>query len=736
MSVHGFTTQSQASARAQGADPVRLLADLKRIAVEQLATVPGGLYEPIEAQLNDALRLGTSLAPRNDLQTVLAMRQRNATYLMRYRELVARGFDDFHHPAGGVPSELPLDLVGEKELGFQLDGQRLAESIARRYQRPLELLERRLGALAEALGVSAGSNPVGPGQLTAVFLRTFGEAHVSDTLQPLLFRHYDQELGKVLGDLYQRLNGRLAVNGFLADPRTAEPAATSAVGPVPAGGPAPVGFTGAAAAGGNPAVSEAALERHRQLCTLIHARRRSGGSAQAQPRSAPGGESAQAPIRHMRASELASVASLLQRESHAELEQALDSDASLSEALRERLLDGARRLGLDPDLAPLGAPEADAIDLVGLVLEAMVEAHALASEGRRLFARLALPLVKVALADEHLFLDAAHPARRFVDALALSCEDHDPESPQAGALMNSAERAVERVIAGYNEDLAVFDLATSELQDLMEQQRQRAEIVERRSVDTVHGRERLLQARLQAATALAQRASGLRLSPTVYGFLEAHWSHHLVQVLLREGAEAGRYAQALGLADELVAIDQAAARCERADVVRRVVAIRPALVECLSSAGLDADATNEWMAGLARTLAFPDGARQERTLPAMPRMADDSDDTRLLQVVGGSGLPPANPQDIERMRGLVPGAWLRLVDETGEEGAVKLAWISPLTSRLLLVNRRGVRKLVASPEQLAVLVALGRLSLEADHMPFDEALRQLSRRLGGPAMAA
>ncbi len=735
MSVHAFSTQAPANASAQGADPARLLADLKRISVEQLATVPGGLYEPIEAQLNDALRMGTSLSPRNDLQTVLAMRQRNATYVMRYRELVARGFDDFHRSAGGARSELPLDLVGEQELGFQLAGQRLAESIARRYQRPLALLERRLAALAEALGVSAGANPVGPVQLTGVFLRTFGDAHVSDTLQPLLFRHYDQELGKVLGDLYQRLNSRLAVNGFLADPRTEAPAATVA-GPVSAAGSSQVVAAGAAASGGRPLVSDVTLERHRQLCALMHDRRRSRNSAQAQPRSAPGGESARAPIRHLRASELASVASLLQRESHAGLEQALEGHGSLSEALRERLLDGARRLGLDPDLAPLGVQEADAIDLVGLVFEAMVEAHALASEGRRLFARLALPFVKVALADEHLFLAPAHPARRFVDALALSCEDHDPESPQAGALMNSAARAVERVIAGYNEDLAVFDLATRELQDLMEQHRQRAEIVERRSVDTVHGRERLLQARLQAASVLAQRASGLRLSPTVFGFLEEYWSHHLVQVLLREGEEAERYAKALALADELIAIDQAAARCERGEVVRRVVAIRPALVECLSSAGLDADAANEWMAGLARTLAFPDGARQERTLPAMPRMADDSDDTRLLQMVGGAGSLPGDPQVTERMCSLSTGTWLRLVDETGEEGAVKLAWISPLTSRLLLVNRRGVRKLVASPEQLAVLVGLGRLSLEADHMPFDEALRQLTRRLGETAMAA
>ena len=61
-----------------------------------------------------------------------------------------------------------------------------------------------------------------------------------------------------------------------------------------------------------------------------------------------------------------------------------------------------------------------------------------------------------------------------------------------------------------------------------------------------------------------------------------------------------------------------------------------------------------------------------------------------------------------------PGSWMRLLDEEGEEGSVKVAWISPLTSRLLLVNRRGVRKLVASPQQLAALVKAGKLVAGTD----------------------
>ena len=120
----------------------------------------------------------------------------------------------------------------------------------------------------------------------------------------------------------------------------------------------------------------------------------------------------------------------------------------------------------------------------------------------------------------------------------------------------------------------------------------------------------------------------------------------------------------------------------------------------------------------------------------MPQLADDGEDARLLQVVGGHAAIDFDPTVAQRMRTLKPGSWLRLADENGEEGSVKVAWISPLTSRLLLVNRRGVRKLVASPQQLAGLVKAGKLLDNASDLPFDEAMRHVRQRLDRVAKAA
>src|SRR3569623_3516495 len=87
--------QPLGAADVSGPDPVRLLDELKRIAVEQRGAGPGGLFRPLEEQLQDKLRLANSDAQRRDLTSLLTLRQRSASVMMRYSELVARTFDDF-----------------------------------------------------------------------------------------------------------------------------------------------------------------------------------------------------------------------------------------------------------------------------------------------------------------------------------------------------------------------------------------------------------------------------------------------------------------------------------------------------------------------------------------------------------------------------------------------------------------------------------------------------------------
>jgi hypothetical protein len=712
---------------------VRVLDEMKRTAVEQLGGVPSGLYRPIEDALHDsAQRAGLPGARRTEHAALLVLRQRNAAYVMRFRQLIAQGFDEFRAlPTSLRKPTVPLGLVEEAQLDYHLAGQRLAESIGKRYERPLQMLDGRLEALAVALDQPLTSNPIGAARLAGAFLETFRDAEIPDSLRPLLFRQYEQELGKVLGDLYGRMNTLLAAAGYgirdIPKPRPPEiPEAEAEAADDDSAEAARAQAPDAADA--RPEAPENASRSHFDKLRgklrswregLLHA---SGGQAEGAP------ERRVAPRRELAPAEVVSVASLVQGDPPEPYVRALAGAGSLADAIREQLTEGARRLGLDPDQTSLGPAEEDAIDLIGLLFESLFRTHGLLDRSRRLYARLVVPYLKVALTGDDLFVEREHPARKLLDAITEACEGNDGANPQDRELLERAAGAAQKIVADFQEDLAIFELAHAELEALLAQHRQRAEVVERRASEAVHGRERLIQARLQAGTALSRRLAQTPVTGTVADFLVEHWQHHVVQTLLRDGLGSQRHGDALALGDELVEVDRLAALGSGAAVADRLIALQPAITECLASSGLDEDAAREWLAGLVAALAQPDLPRGIRHV-APPQVADEDGDSARLQLAGGTDSLDFDPEVAQRMRNLAPGDWVRLVDLQGEATSAKVAWVSPLTARFLLVNRRGMRALVASAEQLAALAKEDRLVVDSAQAPFDEALRHLEGRL-------
>ena len=116
-------------------------------------------------------------------------------------------------------------------------------------------------------------------------------------------------------------------------------------------------------------------------------------------------------------------------------------------------------------------------------------------------------------------------------------------------------------------------------------------------------------------------------------------------------------------------------------------------------------------------------------MPA-PSPADDAERAPpRLAVVGGTDLLDFEADMLARVRQLRVGDWLHLQDASGRMEPAKVSWVSPISSRLLLVNRRGMRKMVVSPEELAALVGAGRVVVRAVDAQFDEAMKHLWQQL-------
>src|SRR3546814_1541816 len=143
---------------------------------------------------------------------------------------------------------------------------------------------------------------------------------------------------------------------------------------------------------------------------------------------------------------------MLQRDDPAPFVRALSGDSNsyaLAGALREEILDGIRQLGFDPDDTALSNDEQDAIDLVGILFQSLVQANELMQRARTMYGKLVVPYLKVALTDDSLFTRRSHPARRLLDVLTEACAGNAGETPQDSALLHRPEQAADREVTDY-----------------------------------------------------------------------------------------------------------------------------------------------------------------------------------------------------------------------------------------------------------------------------------------------
>lgn len=777
---------------ARPTDPTRVLEEIKRLVLEQLGGLPGEFYGPIEAALSTTVLSGEEArSPQVLYQSQAALwvlRQHHAAHVMRYRQQIAQGFDDFRSLRIRHSGDLPLGLIDESQIDFHLAGQSLATTLEQRYNVQLEVMDARLAMLAAALGAEPALNPLGASRLATAFVETFRDEQIPEILRRLLFEHYEKALGRVLAELYEKANA-LLLNAGYSVPASARSAAQAP--PHPPRPPAPAGFgdavpgvadgqgfadadhgvpgTGAGyrhgaggygsggagqggygqggnAQGGHSQGGQATggpghgnaypgaglgadmptSAELGELRSLLHAWRE-GGLGNEAATGARSTKAASGQRRELRLEELVSVASLLQSEPADVFARALAGSGTLAGVIREQLNDGSRRLGLDPERTRLSVEDEDAIDLVGLLFDSLFSSQQLQERARRLYARLVLPFVKVALTDQQLFVQPAHPARRLFDSITEAVAGNRGETPQERELLDRAASISQRVVAEYNEDLTIFETAHRELDALLHQQRRRIELQAERAAKATNGRERLNYAREQADAVLARRLAAPPLSPAIAEFLSTSWRHHLVQTWLRDGSDSERFAQAISLGDGLVEADRIAAAGRGNDLANHLLALEPMIGACLASSGLDQSAAEHGLAILVKGLVYPNTPRDLH--PPPPRQAEEDAEERGLWLDATVDSLRLDPADLEHLDSLPAGAWLQVTDVRGESMAVKIAWISPLTGRRLLVNRRGLRVLVASVEELAALAASGRLQMGAEPTAFEQAMRHVRQQL-------
>lgn len=746
-----------------------LLGGVRDIALRTLPAVLASVLDRADDALFDFVqKSGNADEQQQYFETMRELRRQRATIESRYREQLARAFSALERGRPLVvrystqdKPENGLSLVGADELEEQLALEQLAGALERRHASPLTLLNRRLAALVGIEPLGAATNPIGPGHVVNALLEAFGGIVSSLPPRLVIYKIYERDLQSALGNFYSDLNKVLAEvpahdPDAVAQARRADVPkspkfphqyidsllgtyaprhdATFATTPISYGGGAGSGVFSQA----SPDVDEL-LPTLRALLAEYRAARQPGAGA-----AVPTGP-AMEPVSAVR------TLSMLQ----AELPQAFrrvvdDPTASFSVLLKNEVLRQAQRLGYTTSQGRLDDRGEESLELVGMLFDALLGQRNYERTSREQMARMVVPYAKASLIDQQMFALKAHPARRLLNTVAEACDGNRGETTAERELLGRVEGTVDRLVQEFNEDLTIFSELENELRGYFDQHKQRVELAERRAAEAQRGKERLEEARAMANIELAALMGAREAPPAIDQFLHRYWTHHIAVVSLRDGVDSSRFQLARDAGAQLwnafLAAENGAPTPSD---------LREHLDRAMASSGLSGNVADETAAVIdavlnAVRLGRPDLARAH-ALPEVEAIATvhhEAETARTaeaakaptaegvpgeakpeLAIVGGTDTLDFDVEDVERIRSLPVGSWVEFIGDDGTAQPAKLSWVSPISSRLLFVNRRGMRLCASSAEELAAQVRKGKLVLRSADSAFERAMGQVLGRL-------
>ncbi|MBD4614221.1 DUF1631 family protein [Xanthomonas citri pv. citri] len=718
--------------------------------VREVVLVPlADAFVNVQDALAEALfRLAADAgAAQNDfMEAIQALRQQREPITARFRGHLAKAWQ-------GLESGRPLSaertlargaagltLLPEQDLDVRLAVRNLAGALQHQWRPELMRLNRYLGFIAGGLRIDGDSNPFGPEHLGVALYEAFQGVTLAPKVHLAVIKVCEQQLMARVGQRYGELEQALAQVARLRElPQARQrqrgiPRQDAAASDESAEAPDWIARFFADWSGGQGAlvgaqVIDVHLRSDREVLPaglhqlLQHARR------QREPDAAtltPGQQRLLSPR------EVVSALSLLQTMPGASFEVIDGTHLGLARGLRQQLMRAAASLGVDPATTQLNPSDEDALDLIALLFEAILLQSHLSRQQRDMLGQLLVPVAKMAMLDGHLFVRDGHAARRLLNLLVDACDGNGGETAAEQALLAQVAAAVDTVVRDFDEHPSVFLALEAEFGAHYEQYRRRVEIAERRANELQRAEERRERARSIAAQALAERLARGPLPPVVEHFLSRVWHPCVQQAALRSDGAGPALDAALALGDAVLL------QLGRVHGDAALEAHRPQLLQAFTLAGLGQreaeQALQELQRALLPTQPAPAPEALAPTLTALTLAPSPADPVAepLTPMLDATAQVEFDRITADFFRVMAIGTSLDFIDREGRVQPGKLSWISPISGRLMFVNRRGGRLCVSSPEELAMMVWLDRLRLHRDDDAFYSAMQDVVDGLEAP----
>ena len=714
----------RAKARLSKKESADMLVGCRELALDRMARALSGMLDRVEDDLFDL----AEKAPDREAQNAyldaraqardkrVAIEATFGRHFVQFFDRKVRGEPALEAPQ---PDNAELSLVGDEALEETIAVREMSRKLDASCEGELIALGQRMGFLLEKPDLADDANPFSPATICAALKDACDQIESSFKVRMTLLHQFEQYVEADLQRIYHDLNSHLVERSILPDVRPGVRRVVSA----PKRPKAAKRASGGAGHSGNQGLAGAAdSDILAALAQLL-------GASGPENASGTGRAPASWPLTAGSAQGAASVPQSFVTE----LTRMHRETGPEHSGGGEVLMNVVRRIKAAPQSASLGTVDAMTIDIVAMLFDYIFEDRNIPATVKALLGRLQIPTLKVALLDKSFFSSKSHPARRLLDLLAEVSIGLDEAAAREGSAATLIKSVVERVLAEFETDIALFEsLAQQVAAFLEEQKRAETEIVER-SARLIEEREREEIARLSAEEEVARRqATRPWVPPPVREMLDETWVRALARVQRSEGENSPTWQSLLMTMEDLLwSVEPKASGEDR----KRLITMLPGMLKHLHAGmergELSEERRNSFLgalvdchamavkAGLRGIAAVPETpAPQAPRRPSIERAMLPAGDLQVEEIRLRSPRGAAVRNVFTRTgiwTNLQRGTWVEFARDDGSLNRARLTWISPNKGVYLFTNPFSSTAAVSiSPEALAEQMRLGEAKIMDD----------------------
>ena len=374
------------------------------------------------------------------------------------------------------------------------------------------------------------------------------------------------------------------------------------------------------------------------------------------------------------------------------------------------------------------------IEIVAMMFQSILTEERIPAALRVWFARLQMPVLRVAVSEPDFFATIDHPARRLIDRMGACVMGLDSASGVVGGALEKEIKRVVQVVEAYPDTgRRVFQTVLVEFEKFLEHYFKNENEASKRGVSLAQQVEQRETLAIQYTIELRRMLNEVPVQEGVRQFLFQVWADVLATSAVRYGPQAPETRTMKRAAADLIwSASAKVTREERAEVIRRLPPLLKRLREGMVSSNMNAERQDERITALNNALAAAFTAKAavipndrlnelmerleslEELLPAAEEIEIDESlvldlsghESSELEVVAEGGTMPTAPM-VAWARELMVGTWYML-EYRGRTEAVQMAWHGLRRQLSLFVTPSG-RCVLFQQQRLAAFLQAGLL---------------------------